>query len=443
VKRLLRGWRGRLLFRSYLFLVVGFLTVAAVLDAGFGYLQSRLSPAEDRWLEQSFRLIESELAAAPPEERAAAAARLAQDIGLGVQLLHQGDVVAPAGSDEDITRLEDTSGKISYLRSAPSIGGSIRLGPLESPEESLVLRLLPSLFYLSIFVIVGLWLRPLLRDLNVITRAAQQFAADYREPLSTATGTSQLTGLARNLDEMSARLSGLIQNQKELTAALSHEMRTPLARIRFALALMDREGSAGLKKKLAAISADVQEIEELLAAILEYARLDHPDLRMNWQLTPLEPWLEQTLAKCRPPQKALEVVLKEADLSSGSVAPDAAWMDPRLMAIALSNLIVNAGRHARARVKLTVAHDQGDCCFAVEDDGEGVPEAARESIFKAFTRLDSSRSRDTGGHGLGLAIVARIAALHGGTVAVDTSAAFGGARFMLHWRGGPGDVVSG
>lgn len=435
MKRLLRGWQGRLLFRSYLFLVVGLLSVAVVLDAGFAYLQSRFSPAEDRWLEQSFRLIEAELVAAAPAEREAAAARLARDIGLGVQMLQEGDVVAAAGSDRDITRLEDASGRISYLRSVPAIGGSIRLGPLEPPRESMLLRLLPPLFYLSIFVIVGLWLRPLLRDLNVITRAAQQFAADYREPLGTAAGTTQLTGLARNLDEMSTRLSGLIQNQKELTAALSHEMRTPLARIRFALALLDREGSEGLKRELGAISADVQEIERLLASILDYARLDHPDLRMNWQATPLEPWLEQTLARCRPPQKSLAVV-RDARL-------DTAWMDPRLMAIALSNLIVNAGHHARERVQLTVAQEQGTYRFAVEDDGEGVPEAARETIFKAFTRLDASRSRDTGGHGLGLAIVARIAGLHGGTVAVDTSGALGGARFMLRWRGGPGDAVSG
>ena len=98
--------------------------------------------------------------------------------------------------------------------------------------------MLPPLFYLSIFIVVGLWLRPLLSDLNLITGAAQRFAADYREPLSTASGTSQLTSLASNLDEMSSRLSGLIRSQKELIAALSHEIRTPLARIRFALAVM-------------------------------------------------------------------------------------------------------------------------------------------------------------------------------------------------------------
>ena len=82
------------------------------------------------------------------------------------------------------------------------------------------LRLLPPLFYLSIFVVVGLWLRPLLKDINQITDGAQRFAADYREPLATAEKVTELKGLAQNLDDMSIRLGGLIQSQKELIAAL-------------------------------------------------------------------------------------------------------------------------------------------------------------------------------------------------------------------------------
>jgi two-component system sensor histidine kinase RstB len=85
-------------------------------------------------------------------------------------------------------------------------------------------------------------------------------------------------------------------------------------------------------------------------------------------------------------------------------------------------------------VRLTLARDSSGYALTVEDDGEGIPATERESVFKPFTRLDTSRNRATGGHGLGLAIVARIAALHGGTVAVDESQALGGARFTLRWR---------
>jgi signal transduction histidine kinase len=282
------------------------------------------------------------------------------------------------------------------------------------------------LFYLSIVVLVGLWLRPILRDINSMTSAAQRFAADYRTPLETAADTTELTTLARNLDDMSLRLSGLIQNQKELIAALSHEMRTPLARIRFALAVMGKDQDDDVRQRLASINDDVQEVDDLIATMLSYARLDHPDLQMNWRRVPLEPWLEQTVEKYRGRGKSLAIE-REPGL-------DAAAMDPRLMELAVSNLLSNAERHAVAAMRLGIARRDDGFEIRVEDDGKGVPEAARDTVFKAFTRLDDSRSRETGGYGLGLAIVARIAALHGGDATVAESADLGGAAFTIRWR---------
>ena len=121
MKLLARGWHRKLLFRSYLFLVAGLLAVATVLDLSFDYLQSRIAPTEDRWLENSFRLIEAELVAAPPTERDAVAARLGREIGLGVQVLQQEDIVAAAESGDRLSRLTDATGRVSYLRSAPSM----------------------------------------------------------------------------------------------------------------------------------------------------------------------------------------------------------------------------------------------------------------------------------------------------------------------------------
>jgi signal transduction histidine kinase len=425
VKALTAGAHRKLLFRSYVFLTFGLVAVAIVLDAGFTMLASRLGTDDDVWLDRAFALIEAEAGAVPPEQRSAVAARLGSAIGVAVQVLERADVVVAARADGRIAQLRDDSGDVSYLRDAPSFGGAIRIGPIEPQRQSVALRLLPPLFYLSIFVIVGLWLRPLLRDLDSITLAAQRFAADYREPIEIASQTTELSSLALNLDEMSARLSSLLQSQKELAAALSHEMRTPIARIRFAVAVLGHDADDELRRQLDAIAADVQEIDGLLASILSYARLDHPDLRMNWQHTPVAGWLEQTLATSRQPAIDVEVVREPAF--------DTARMDPRLMALAVSNLIVNACRYGRSKVRVTAARDARDYLLAVEDDGDGIPAAERETIFKPFTRLDSSRSRDTGGYGLGLAIVARVAALHGGAVAVDSSVTLGGARFTLRW----------
>lgn len=419
------GRHRQFLFRTYLFLVAGLLVTAILLDMGFEYLESRLSPGEDQWLATTFNLIEGELAAAPENQRDAVALSLADRIGFGIQLLQTDEFVSTADSSTNTATLVDSAGNTSYLRDAPSLGGLIRVGPVAQERDSVLLNMLPPLFYLSIFAVVGLWLRPLLKDLNLITSAAQRFAADYREPLSTADDATQLTSLARNLDDMSSRLSGLIRSQKELIAALSHEMRTPLARIRFALAVLGHKREKDFQEQLDELSDDVQEIDQLIATMLRYARLDHPDLRMTWQKVPLDAWLKQSMEKSRQPDKEISVV------QDGVI--DALWMDPRLMGLALSNLLVNAGHYAKRNVKCTVRCSSEQYQIDVEDDGKGIPETDRESIFKAFSRIDGSRSRDTGGYGLGLAIVARIASLHGGSVCAGESAILGGAMFTLSW----------
>ena len=418
-----------LFIRSYVVLAGGLLIVAVLLDAGFGALQSRQVRAADPWLVSTFRLMEAELAAVPAAQRGARAAQLGERLDLAIELLAADDIAGAKATDPGPRELVDDSGNVYFLYQSAALHGALRLGPFTPPSESLLMRFLPIIFYASILLIVGLWLRPLLRDLTVLTTAAQKFATDYREPTDTAAHTTQLTSLARNLDDMSARVSQLIQTQKEMTAALSHEIRTPLARVRFAAAVLEGEVDPELRGQLRAINTDVQQIDDLISDMLDYARLDHPGLRMQYQNVPLEPWLQLMVASCPPHERAVNTQRQDA--------LESAWMEPRLMELALSNLLANALRYARRTVNVSVAWDEGVYRLIVEDDGEGIPEAERASIFRAFTRLDTSRNRDTGGFGLGLAIVARIAALHRGRVIAGASTSLGGAQLAIEWPAQP------
>jgi signal transduction histidine kinase len=412
-----------LFIRSYMVLAGGLLIVAIVLDLGFQALQSR-HERPDPWLVATLQLMEDELARVPVADREARATEIGERLSLDVYLLETGEVSGAAPAAAVPHPLQNDDGKIFYLWNAPALHGAIRLGPFEPPRENPFLRFLPVVFYASILGLVGLWLRPLLRDLHVLTDAAQTFASDYREPLNTAPQTTQLTSLARNLDDMSARVSQLIQTQKEMTAALSHEMRTPLARVRFAAAVLEGEVDEPLRDQLRAVNADVQQIDDLISDMLDYARLDHPGLRMDTQSVALEPWLRQIVASCPPHEKTVEV--QHAGLES-------AWMEPRLMELAISNLLANALRYARRNVLLRICREGSGYRITVEDDGEGIPEEDRTRVFRAFTRLDTSRNRKTGGFGLGLAIVARIAALHRGRVAAGASSRLGGASLAMEW----------
>jgi two-component system sensor kinase ParS len=147
---------------------------------------------------------------------------------------------------------------------------------------------------------------------------------------------------------------------------------------------------------------------------------------MNCQAIPLAPWLRQVLASCPPHERKVSV--RHDGL-------DSVWMEPRLMELAANNLLVNALRYAKNNVQVSVTREKDLYRLVVEDDGEGIPEAARATIFHAFTRLDTSRNRETGGFGLGLAIVARIAALHRGRALAGVSSTLGGAMLALEWPG--------
>jgi signal transduction histidine kinase len=418
----------RLLFRSYLVIVGGLIVIAGVLDFSLDRLQNLDPPASSQWIDGNLSLIEAQLNSLPATEWPAAVDDLEHKLGFPVRVFPPGHVVQTNATVDATQEVFDAQGRAAYIANSTLLNSVIQIGPLaETAPESTLVLLIPSLFYLSIFIFVGLWLWPLVRDLNILTDSALLFAADYRRPINTLEKVTSLRELAGSFDEMSSRIRNLIQGQKELTDALSHEMRTPLARIKFAMAVVDDK--ADVSGELESISQDVKEIEELIRSMLDYARLDHPESEINLQLTQMDAWLAQVVSNSRLQDQGLSIKQKA---SAGEVQ-----IDPNLMKLALSNLLVNACRYANKLVLVQFSSQANRCLLSVEDDGQGIPEAQRKTVFKAFTRLDSSRNRETGGHGLGLAIVARIASLHGGSAWVEQSD-LGGARFVIAWDFGRG-----
>jgi signal transduction histidine kinase len=139
----------------------------------------------------------------------------------------------------------------------------------------------------------------------------------------------------------------------------------------------------------------------------------------------LDDWLRDLLAEIEEELLAVEVTRQ-----SGCAAEVA--LDSRLMGRAVKNLLRNAHRHAESRIRLSAFCDDSGAGILVEDDGSGVPDHERERIFAPFARLDAARDRESGGVGLGLAIVSQIARWHGGRVWVEDSG-LGGACFVVSW----------
>jgi signal transduction histidine kinase len=227
---------------------------------------------------------------------------------------------------------------------------------------------------------------------------------------------------------MAGRIAALLQSHRTLTSAVSHELRTPLARLRFSHSLAREELDAEPKDRyLARMDRDLAEMDELTSELLDYARLERGAPALELQTVPAEAWLEDVLADAREGPGAEGTPRVEAD-----VAVEALRCEPRYMGRAVANLVRNAVRHARARVRVLVESDASRTVIHVDDDGCGVPAQDRERLFQPFVRLDRSRDRASGGFGLGLAIVRQVARWHGGDASIGESP-LGGARVTIAW----------
>jgi len=243
-------------------------------------------------------------------------------------------------------------------------------------------------------------------------------------------GNDSVGSLARAFNDMARHLQSLMSIQREMIGAISHELRTPVARLRFGLEMVESaEGEDALKRYLESMDGDLTELDKLVDEILTYARLEQSAPALVLAPVDVPAVIEQVLAELAPinPQVSIEF----SDRSRGR----ACWVDAekRYLHRAVTNLVSNAARHAAGRVKVVTRVKGGRCQITVEDDGPGIPEAYREHIFTPFLRLDDSRTRASGGYGLGLSIVRRVVYWHDGDARVEASRDLGGAAFIIDW----------
>jgi signal transduction histidine kinase len=265
------------------------------------------------------------------------------------------------------------------------------------------------------------WMRPVQRDLRRLRDAA---AAIEQRHWSTRVGTAHSEPIAPlNLafDAMAARIEALLERSRGMAAAIGHELRTPLARIRFAIDALREQPAT--EAELAAIDGDLDELEALIDASLTWSRLEREDVRFEPTAGDLAPWLERQVAHLRP-------IAGERVLCCDVEAPLEARFDGALLAYALRNGVRNALKYARTTVRVG-ARTCGDRVeVTIDDDGPGVDPAQREAVFEPFRRLARDDDARHAGWGLGLSVVRRTMALHGGDARIEDSP-LQGARLVL------------
>lgn len=301
--------------------------------------------------------------------------------------------------------------------------GALAAGPVNPamPHGFFRVRALGALLMIPL-IIGGVALR-LEHSISKVERASDALAiGELGARVEERTGPSE--ELAVRFNAMAERVEKLVRSRDELVQAVSHELGSPLSRLRFHLELLEGDSQDAREERVAAMSRDLDALDELVAELLGYVQ--SADLEVQYRSFEPTRILEDLaeLARLEASEERAVTVVIEPGVSVVA--------DPRLFQRAVENVLRNAVRHAASEVRVELRQVSGDVYVAVHDDGPGISADLRAEVMKPFFRASTARDRRTGGTGLGLAIVARILERHGGAVEIDDSP-LGGAVVTTVW----------
>lgn len=272
-----------------------------------------------------------------------------------------------------------------------------------------------NLFYLSMLgstvilsAVAIIFMRNQLRPIRRLAIAADRFGKGRDMPGFRPHGAEEIRQASEAFIDMRDRIRRQIQQRTEMLAGVSHDLRTPLTRMKLQLAML------GDGPDIDELRTDVEEMRQMIDAYLAFARGEGTE-----EATPtdLSAFLEEVVVAAR--REGADIAF---DAPESQVLP----LRREAMRRCLANLLSNARRHAQ-HIRLSVIQDDSAVALVVDDDGPGIPPAQREEAMKPFVRLDESRNQETGGTGLGLAIARDVARRHGGDLMLSTSP-MGGLR---------------
>jgi len=257
-----------------------------------------------------------------------------------------------------------------------------------------------------------LFARRITAPIRAFARAAERIGRDPMAPLIQLSGPAEIGVAAQAMNDMQVRLKRYVQDRTATIAAVSHDLRTPLARMRFKLEKAPPELRAS-------ISRDVDQMEAMVAAVLEFIREgSEPRRRQRLDLLSV---VECVVDDAADAGAEVEIV------ESQPVTVEADGLGLQRM---IANLVDNAAKYGK-RARVSVRTEGGEGVVEIADEGAGLPEAELEKVFQPFYRVEPSRSRETGGVGLGLAVARSIARAHGGEVTLARAEAGLVARVRL------------
>ena len=341
----------------------------------------------------------------------------------GTQTKRSGEVFPSVSSHLD-EHAREVKQYVEKIMSQTKVAGTVRASillpdstwlefatPLDVPRPFASLRFELSIVFMIVAVLVlGLWaVWRWAAPLTSFARAAERLGVDVNAPPLPEAGPREVVRTAKAFNEMQARIRRFVEDRTQMIAAIAHDLGTPITRLRLRI---EEVGDVGSRQKML---ADLDEMEGMISSTLAFAREDAADEpRETFDLVSL-----------------LQSICNDMTDAGTSVELRAEGRIPydfRLVALrrAFTNLVENAVKYGgNADVRVTQTPEQ--IVVTIEDNGPGIQTDMQEEVFKPFVRLETSRSRETGGTGLGLTVARSIVRAHGGDI-VLTNRAEGGLR---------------
>ncbi len=300
--------------------------------------------------------------------------------------------------------------------------------PAELEEDDSFHFLLTLVLYVSICGILILWLIPLTRRLYLLNNAAAKIGSGQLEVRIKTSRFSYIKMLEQSFNTMASQIEKLVADNKILARSLSHDIRTPMACLRFGIdAAID---SHSLEKKntyLSRMDNELTSMEEMTSAFLDYASMERQALNLKKRSTNISALITSAINDCQILAEQRNIKVKLTSNDSVYYSLDYHWCYR-----ALVNLISNAIGYANTEVLLTINTTNMHVNISIEDDGKGINEDKLAIIFTPFVKLDADRSRAQGHFGLGLAICNKIMDWHQGTIKANNEGSkLPGACFTL------------
>ncbi len=386
-------------------------------------------------------LILNELGRHPKNLRNQALKRINTLFGFDIKMIPSNSVLLDKAQKRQLARgevvmsLSNTTSGTPSINVYANVGNSgliLHLGPIPTFQWHPLSLILPLIALATILLLIGSYvlIHSLEKKLKTLENGIKQAGTKNALPIQLV-GDDHFSNMALSINDMMQRINSLLTQQKQLTHDISHELRTPIARILFRLESLQNKHFKEPNNNISGMRTDLQVLNKMIEEILTDASLDNCNhlsagSHNTMQSFDLSLSIKDLISNLSTQYSSIQFM---TDFSS---APKEVLAHQTHLLRAIENVVLNACKHCKSCISITLStHQHSYWILKIDDDGQGIETQHREKVFQPFVRLDSSRAKSRGGFGLGLSIVHKTISLHSGEITIDESEELQGASFKM------------